>query len=205
MKTGVAALLLYLLMGAFALAQPAALGQNQLNHGAMNMTAPINSELNFIRGMIPHHQEAVDSAAVVARNSERPELRAFAARVVRVQWREISTLQGWLEVWYPNKAKASPYAPMMRALPDAEPDEADRAFIEDMMVHHKMAIAMAREFLAGSFKKHPKAEALARDIVKTQAAEVGTLRGWLRSWYGVNVGATTDTYDTDTYGQAHEQ
>ena len=150
MKTGVAALLL-LLLGAFVLAQAAASpGHGQTSQGAMNMTAPINSELNFIRGMIPHHREAVDSAAVVARNSERPELRAFAARVVRVQRREISTLQGWLEAWYPNKAKASPYAPMMRALPDAAPDEADRAFIEDMMVHHKMAIAMAREFLAGS-------------------------------------------------------
>ena len=205
MKIGGVTLLLYLLPGAFVLAQPAALGQNQLNHGAMNMTAPIKSELNFIQGMIPHHQEAVDSALVVEKHSKHAQLRAFAGAVVRVQQRQISEMRGWLRAWYPKRAKAaSPYQPMMRALPDATPDEADRAFIEDMMTHHETAIAMAREFLAGSFKKHPKAEALARAIVKTQAAEVVTLRGWLRSWYGVNVGATTDTYGTDVYGRTHQ-
>ena len=185
------------LFGSFGSAQPAPPSQHQLAQGTMNMAeAPISSELDFIRGMIPHHQEAVDSALVVEKHSEHAQLRAFAGAVVRVQQRQISEMQGWLRAWYPKQATAaSPYLPMMRALPDATPDEADRAFIEDMMTHHEMAIATAREFLAGNFKRHPKTEALAKDIMSTQAAEVGTLRGWLYSWYGVNVGATTRTHN----------
>ncbi len=186
------------LFGAFGLAQPAPPTgpPNQHPQGAMNMSkAPIGSELDFIQGMIPHHQEAVDSALVIEKHSEHAQLRAFAGAVVGVQQRQISEMRGWLRAWYPKQAKAaSPYLPMMRTLPNATPDEADRAFIEDMMTHHEMAIAMAREFLAGDFKKHPKAEALARDIMSTQAAEVGTLRGWLRRWYGVKVDATTNTH-----------
>ena len=194
-----------LLLGAFVLAQPAVpltgppglnkTGLNKISQGAMNMSVPIRSEPDFIRGMIPHHQEAVGSAAVVARNSERPELRAFAKEVVRMQQREINTLQGWLRAWYPDGLNApSPYAPMMRTLPDATPDEADHAFIEDMIMHHEMAVAMAKRFLVGSFDKHPEVEALARDIIATQAAEVSTLRGWLHDWYGVKVDATRRTH-----------
>ena len=186
------------LFGAFGSAQPAPTAppsQHQLTGGAMDMTrAPIKSELNFIQGMIPHHQEAVDSALVVEKHSEHAQLRAFAGAVVRVQQRQISEMRGWLRAWYPKQATASPYLPMMRTLPDATPDEADRAFIEDMMTHHKMAITMAREFLAGDFKKHPKTEALAKDIMSTQTAEVGTLRGWLRRWYGVKVDDTINTH-----------
>ena len=181
-----------LILGAFALAQPATPpDQNKTVQGAMNMTVPINSELDFIRAMIPHHQEAVNSALVVVKLSERPEFHTFAEEVVRVQQREIKAMQGWLRAWYPNQVNVpSPYAPMMRALPDATPDEADRAFIEDMLMHHEMAITMAKQLLAGSFKKHPETEALAGNIIETQTAEVTTLQGWLRGWYGVKVDAT---------------
>lgn len=178
-----------LLLSTFVLALPATPPeQHRPSQSAMSMTAPIKSEPEFIRGMIPHHQEAVDSAVVIARNSERPELRAFAQKVIAVQTGEIKTLQRWLRAWYPNQAEASRYTPMMRNLPDATPNEADRTFIEDMIMHHEMAVAMAQQFLVGSFTKHPKAEALARDIIKTQTAEVATLQGWLRSWYGVTPG-----------------
>ena len=148
------------------------------------MMTPVRSEREFIRGMVAHHQEAVDSARVVFKNTERRELRGFAAGVVEVQEREIGTLRGWLEAWYPNAPKNVPYTPMMRAaLPDATPDESDRAFLEDMVVHHEMAVDMSKRFLTGNFEKRPETEALAQEIIDAQTDEVETLRGWLRSWY----------------------
>lgn len=164
-------------------------GSGGMEMGRMNMAGmvmPVKSELEFIRGMVAHHQEAVDSARVVLGSTERPQLRRFAEGVIEVQEREIETLRGWLGAWYPNAPTGAPYTPMMRALPDATPDESDRAFIEDMVVHHKGAIDMSKRFLAAGFKKHPQAEALAREIIDTQAAEVDTLRGWLRSWYSAS-------------------
>lgn len=148
-----------------------------------DMATPVKSELEFIQGMAAHHQEAVDSARVVLNNTERPQLREFAVGVVEVQEREIRTLRGWLGAWYPNAPKNVPYVPMMRVLPDATPDESGRAFLEDMVIHHKGAIDMSKRFLAGEFEKRPETEALAQGIIDAQAAEVDTLRGWLRSWY----------------------
>lgn len=162
-------------------------GERQMGQKDMtDMMMPVSSELEFIRGMVAHHQEAVDSARVVLGSTERPQLRRFAEGVIEVQEREIETLRGWLRAWYPNAPTGAPYTPMMRVLPDATPDESDRAFIEDMVVHHKGAIDMSKRFLAAGFKKHPQAEALAREIIDTQAAEVDTLRGWLRSWYSAS-------------------
>lgn len=157
----------------------------QMGEG-MNMSGmmPVRSELEFIGGMAAHHQEAVESARVVLEKTERPQLREFAAGVIEVQEREIETLRGWLGAWYPD-APDAPYTPMMRALPGATPDESDRAFIEDMVVHHEGAIDMSRRFLDGKFEKHPETEALAREIIGAQTDEVATLRAWLLEWYGV--------------------
>ncbi len=148
--------------------------------GGMNMSGmmPVRSELEFIGGMAAHHQEAVESARVVLEKTERPQLREFAAGVIEVQQREIETLRGWLGAWYPD-APDAPYTPMMRALPDATPDESDRAFLEDMVVHHEGAIDMSRRFLNGKFEKRPETEALAREIIGAQTDEVATLRAWL--------------------------
>ncbi len=158
--------------------------------GGMNMSdmMPVRSELEFIGGMAAHHQEAVESARVVLEKTERPQLREFAAGVIEVQQREIETLRGWLGAWYPD-APDAPYTPMMRALPDATPDESDRAFLEDMVVHHEGAIDMSRRFLTGKFEKRPETEALAREIIDAQATEINTLRGWLRSWYNAALSA----------------
>lgn len=46
-------------------------------------------------------------------------------------------------------------------------------------MHHEMAIDMSERFLAADFAKHPEAEALAREIIAAQSAEVGQLQGWL--------------------------
>ena len=175
-------LALALLLGGFVVtAQP---GSPPQRAAMMMPETVIKSELDFIRAMIPHHQEAIDSAATIAKNSEHPQLRAFARSVIRVQARETKTMRSWLRAWYPNRAEASRYTPMMRHLPNAAPNEVDRAFAEDMVAHHEMALNMAEQFLASDFAKHPKVEALAKNIIATQSAEITTLRGWLQNGYG---------------------
>lgn len=128
---------LVFLLGSLALAQPrhgTQTGQEsgmQMGQG-MNMAdmmMPVESEIDFIQGMIVHHQEAVDSARKTLNRTERPELRAFSAGVVEVQEREIESLRGWLGAWYPDAMGEIPYTPMMRNMADATPDEADRTLI----------------------------------------------------------------------------
>jgi uncharacterized protein (DUF305 family) len=50
----------------------------------------------------------------------------------------------------------------------------DRAFVAQMVPHHEMAVAMARE--APSRAEHPELRELARSIATDQAREIATLR-----------------------------
>ncbi len=149
--------------------------------GAVASHAPIASEADFIAGMIPHHQEAVDAAREVAERGERPEVRALARDIVTTQADEIATLRAWLADGTPE-APPAPYAPMMRALTGLTPSEVDRVFVADMVRHHEMAVAMAEEVLALDPAPRPEVAALAREIVRVQTEEIAVLRGWLEAW-----------------------
>lgn len=57
----------------------------------------------------------------------------------------------------------------------------DAAFIDSMIPHHEGAVTMAKQALQES--KRPEILTLSRNIVSSQEAEVGQLRGWRNQWY----------------------
>lgn len=68
----------------------------QKMHTSM-MTEPTgNPDVDFARGMIPHHQGAIDMAKIQLEYGKDPELRAMAEEIVRAQEAEIATLNAWL-------------------------------------------------------------------------------------------------------------
>lgn len=54
-------------------------------------------DVAFVRGMIPHHQAAIDMAKVVLQYGKDPQTRKLAEDVVREQQREIAEMQDWLK------------------------------------------------------------------------------------------------------------
>ncbi|NIC05732.1 DUF305 domain-containing protein [Halomonas sp. DX6] len=55
-----------------------------------------NADVDFAKGMVAHHQGALDMARVVLEHGEDPAVRDLAREVIETQEEEIAFLQDWL-------------------------------------------------------------------------------------------------------------
>ena len=69
---------------------------NTAMHEAMAIDFTGNADIDFIAGMIPHHQGAVDMARIVLEHGQDPEVRKLAEAVIAAQEAEIAWMQDWL-------------------------------------------------------------------------------------------------------------
>lgn len=69
---------------------------NDKMHADMAVPLTGNADVDFIAGMIPHHQGAVDMARIVLEYGADAEVRSFAQGVIDAQEAEIAWMQDWL-------------------------------------------------------------------------------------------------------------
>lgn len=152
------------------------------------MVAPTGKpDLDFMQGMIPHHQGAIDMAKVVLQYGKDAEVKNFAENVVKAQEGEISFMNAWLAKTDKNalptsaesqKGNAAAMASMMKDMMVPYSGDADVDFIKGMIPHHQGAIDASK--VALQFAKDPDVLKLAQEITTAQETEITFMESWLK-------------------------
>ena len=118
-------------------------------------------DLLFLQDMIPHHNQAVQMADLVADRTNLPELVDVAGRIDASQADEIDFMQQWLrqrgervpdptahQAMHTSHTMAGMASPeQMAELADSKGTAFDRLFLTLMITHHEGAVTMVEELL----------------------------------------------------------
>jgi uncharacterized protein (DUF305 family) len=73
----------------------------------------------------------------------------------------------------------------MPSLDQLSGDDFDKAFLQQMTMHHAMAVEMSRPVVAQP--AHQETKDLAQGIIDAQTNEIAQMRSWAKDWYGMDL------------------
>ena len=160
---------------------------NTKMHKQMDIRYTGNADVDFARGMIPHHQGAVDMAKTELKYGKDPEIRALAARIITWQEAEIGFMTQWLagrdSTLTKTKETASTrdYKTAMEAMHHHMhidyTGNADVDFARGMIPHHQGAIDMA--WVLKTNGTDPALSKMADEVIRSQGQEIALMQEWL--------------------------
>lgn len=155
------------------------------NHSMMNG----NMDRSFIEQMIPHHESAIAMAKLAQQKSTHTEIKTLAGNVITSQTAEINTMKQWHKDWYgtdvPTVTTTNMWGgQMMNSQASTKSLSAaadfDKAFLEEMIPHHQMAVMMAN--MLDIATNRPEMKKLASDITSAQTKEINDMESWQQQW-----------------------
>ncbi len=181
------------------------MGSGMMGGGLMGSQS---MDQHFIVMMIPHHDGAIAMADLALTRAKRPEIKELARNIKASQTSENAQMRTWYRQWYGGDVPAMTRGGAMgiggmgggmgpgmgmsccsgmemmgtslAALKNAA--DFDRAFIEQMIPHHRMGVMMAS--IAQNSSQHPQLKAMQQAMVKEQSREIEQMTQWYRNWYG---------------------
>jgi uncharacterized protein (DUF305 family) len=151
------------------------------------------ADVRFMQGMIGHHAQALEMAALVPERTRRDDMQLLAKRIDVSQADEIRMMQRWLEARgqqvpgpHAHHAAGAPLMPGMLSaeemtrLAAAKGDGFDRLFLELMIKHHEGALTMVKELYAtAGAGQESEIHAFASDVDADQRMEIDRMRGMI--------------------------
>ncbi len=80
-----------------------------------------------------------------------------------------------------NETMHSTMEGMMHTLEGKTGAELEKAFLEEMIVHHEGAVSMAEALIAGTTRT--ELLTLGREIISAQVGEIDQMKKWLNEWF----------------------
>ena len=151
-----------------------------------------HADVEFMQGMIMHHQQAVEMTALIASHTENKELRTLGARISSSQTDEIKFMKRWLTargepVSMPMEGMHHPMLmpgmltpEQVEALRKAKGAGFDHLFLTGMIQHHNGALTMVKDlFDTAGAGQDAELFDFATDADNTQRAEIRVMDGML--------------------------
>ena len=146
---------------------------NSMNHSMIDHGAMVTSEEAFVVNMIPHHQEAVDTARLVVAKGESAELKKLAQAIITAQEKEIAMMLKWSKDWNYSTVKST-YQNMMGDGTQLSGKSLDTWFLQGMIMHHMGAVQMAEALLKLDVRK--EVADFAKEVIRVQSSEISQMK-----------------------------
>ena len=149
------------------------------------------SDAQFMRGMIPHHQQALEMSRLAPDRTNFPELLEIAGKIETAQGDEIAFMEQWLtsrgESIDQSHAhtghhtmKGMATEAQMASLAAASGVEFDRQFLSLMIAHHEGAIDMVEALMEQPGSAYdPTLFEFTTDVSNDQSKEIELMHGLL--------------------------
>lgn len=194
----VVGIIIVMLFSSVGQSGPMMWGGNYSNSPMSGRTGGImnNIDEHFIEQMVPHHDGAIAMATLALTKATHPEIKILAGAIIEAQEKEIKDMRSWYKDWFSKNVSKTNTSMMgggmmsqggmhmggqedMTALENAT--DFDKAFIEEMIPHHQLAIMMANMLQSGT--NRPEMLQLAKNIIESQSSEIEQMQSWYENWY----------------------
>lgn len=147
-----------------------------------------NASLDFLRGMIPHHEAAIKmSESYLSYQGKSDELKTIAQDIITAQKDELKQMNELVKSYEKDgkkdQTKEDAYLEqyskmfagdsMSRHMDTSGADSLDQAFAEGMIMHHQMAVDMARDIL--EYTDYEEIRTMAQNIIDMQEKEIAQM------------------------------
>jgi len=150
-----------------------------------------DADVEFVQGMIPHHEQAIVMADMVKRGYVSDAVADLADGIRAAQTPEINVMRDLLAEW--GKEEDSHAMHMsddhsmhgmmsqndLDALDMMSGPEFERMWLEMMIEHHEGAVTMSQQVLSDG--RDPRVQALADAIIAAQRDEISRMKALLGS------------------------
>ena len=136
-----------------------------------------NASLDFLRGMIPHHEAAIKMSEsylnyqdiITAQKDELKQMNELVKTYETDGKKDQTKEDAYLEQYSKMFADDS----MSHHMDTSDVDSLDQAFAEGMIMHHQMAVDMARDIL--EYTDYEEIRTMAQNIIDVQEKEIAQM------------------------------